>query len=297
MLVAITADASDFQLNTERQLVLYKEFKYDKKGKLCLSTEYEYDSHGSIIKKITNEVGARRMKYNYYEYDENDNVIRAHQAYSYGDDIYWENQYDSLGNIVQSTVYNYDGRIYIVNCEYDMQGNLLLMTETQKSKNDRDVHLIRQECYTYDSQGHLIQLSVTEVNYSDEEEHFKYTYEYDTQGYLIREKSYFSDGISQHDYEYDSLGNMISETRNHSNKDYTNYNRRIQYEYDTQGNLVQESTYNPDGDITYKTIYTYDIQGKIISVITYERYTHSDEFYKSDSYTYRYEYKWIIIEE
>lgn len=296
MIVVITADASDFQLNTERQLVLHKEFKYDKKGKLCLSTEYEYDSHGSIIKKITNEVGARRMRYNYYEYDENDNMIKSHQAYSYGDDIYWEYQYDSLGNIVQLTEYDYDGRIYIVNYEYDMHGNLLLMTKTKKSKNDRDVHLVRQECYTYDAQGHLIQLVVTADNYSEELDHYIYTYEYDAQGNLIREIGYFNDGISQHDYEYDSLGNMILETRNHSNKDYANYSCRIQYEYDAQGNLVQESTYNSDGDMTYKKIYTYDMHGKIISEIAYDRYTHSDEFYKSNSHTYRYEYKWINIE-
>ena len=236
----------------------------------------------------------KRMQYNYYEYDENENVISAHQAYGYGEDtFYWENQYDSLGNIVQSTEYDYNGRICIVNYEYDMQGNLLLMTKTEKYKHNRDFRLLSQKCYTYDTQGHLIQLVVTADNYSEELDHYKYTYEYDAQGNLIREIGYFSDSISQHDYEYDSQGNMIWKTNYDSDN---NIECRIKYEYDTQGNLVQESTYNPDGDITFKEIYTYDMQGKIISEIAYKRYTHSDEFYKSYSHTYRYEYKWITIE-
>ena len=85
-LFTITADASDSQLNMDgRKLALQQEFEYEN-GKLTHSAEYEYDSHGRKINAINSYYssdGSKILNDTDLEYDENDDIIRAHTAYSY----------------------------------------------------------------------------------------------------------------------------------------------------------------------------------------------------------------------
>lgn len=140
--------------------------------------------------------------------------------------------------------------------DYDAKGNL-------KAKSYYSFDDSKYECeYVYDSNNRLVKDVVVHIYPSSE----KYTtitrYEYNENGYLVKEIDDMSGFFTA--YEYDEKGNFL---------------RRVNYKgdadceciYDEKGNLIQEKHYLEFGDeVTSQYDYTYDASDNLIKIVKKE---------------------------
>lgn len=97
----------------------------------------------------------------------------------------------------------------------------------------------------------------------------QFEYEYDNDGRIIKQTetdSEYSGGACTYEYDYDNTGKRVCSRMYRENVvDY----RKTVYEYDTNGNLTISKEYlisaeNPDGELSYMTLYEYDSEGREI---------------------------------
>lgn len=284
-------------------------YEYDRSGRLTCECEYyngyirstkerEYDGSGSCTES---------------EYDSRDELV-AFREFDKDGNLRKETTYDHHGEIEEVTDYNEDRLMirkesfrwshYLVEYEYDDEGNLTKETETDYDDyGNGELEKIFESIY--DSEGEVIQRTVTSSDGSyvvdnrvvtEEEDNKKTLYiynqydelcyitekEYDHKGNLLNEVTYsFTGGekefLSSEEYEYDSKGRVIVEVSKIT--DIQNY--RHEYEYSDEGYLCKESF------ITYKWIST-EVYGDG-SDADYTK-TVRNEYYNADGETIRSEY-------
>lgn len=189
--------------------------------------EYTYDEHDNIIKITTYNPDNTIRDYSEYIYDESYNLFQYIEYYSNGIVRAYHN-FDDSENEISSTYYNQDGTISGINYIFEYNSNNQLI---KKTGYYADGSIYDWTEYAYDSTGN--QLSVITYN---------------------------SDNLitSYYRYEYDVNGNCtIEEHYTNYNSEYDNY-YIIKNIYDEQNNLLKSESFNRDGDILFKTEYSYD---------------------------------------
>ncbi len=271
----------------------------DVDGKITGKNEYTYDENG-------NELSGSYFKYSNNEWIEESGFITFNGERKRTRDVYYEdgilNQiheyaYDENGNQVKEVVsslinnewvkiseykringelkpvlyylFNNDGSISSKNEQtYDEFGNTLTGL-TLKYLNNSWINSHKFE-YTYDASGK--KLTETSIFYENNELDSKYEYLYDSNGNkveVIRSK-YINNNwalSSKYEYTYDENGSELG------NKEYIYLNnqwiKRFEYKY-IEGKIkrVYSLNLNEDNTFNFKTEYTYDSKGNVLSSIS-----------------------------
>lgn len=162
--------------------------------------------------------------------------------------------------------------------EYDADGNCIEIRVYRK-----DGQKIHTYSYEYDSNGYLVK-EVGDSEYSHGS-HYTHIYEYDENGNMTLKLWYQNltgtgDVYSKHSYEYDEHNQLISETTWYE----WDIERTTVYEneYDSNGQLVKQSSLSLVNKYSQTTEYEYDNNGNMIA----QRVTND---YGSWEYTYAYD--------
>ena len=151
-----------------------------------------------------------------------------------------------------------------------LYGNVESVTVTEYDREDRFGEVVRGgihgcQKYYFNTEGDVVE----EAHYnSDGSLREKYTYQYDSRGNKIEQACYKSDGSlsSKCTYKYDSSGNKIEQA--YYNSDGSLWHKYT-YKYDSRGNMIEEATYDSDGSLRYKHSYKYDSSGNKIEKAEY----------------------------
>jgi len=197
----------------------------DKEGKIREEERRVYDKNGREIERIVKVVMDEYSysKYTYkWEYDEKGNLVKEIEMRSFIErktpsteketpleENVIEYKYDTKGNLIEEKS---KGRIRRFSYRYDKKGNLV-----EKNVEDESGEILEREEYRYDETGKLIERlffgGFTEFVGS-------YVYKYDEKGNLItiEWKSPSKEKITspqkdylKKEYQYDSEGNLIEE--------------------------------------------------------------------------------------
>lgn len=159
---------------------------------------------------------------------------------------------------------------------YDDNGNLIYSQMIRHASDSDDIYASRDE-YEYDDKNRL----KLAAHYMDNLKHWE-TYEYDADGRLIREDSWYDGDKNPRRSivsEYDENGNVkIDKEYNHDSD--TEPFAYVEYEYDENGRKITEHYENKAG-YSNTTEYTYDDRGNIL---TLDMEYH--DFYNTQIYTY-----------
>jgi len=198
-----------------------------------------------------------------HEYYANDMYVEA--VYD-GYGIFWyENHYECEvdGNTV--TIY-FGGRLNMTQL-YDENRNLVTCTEVSTDKSGDVEHVI----YEYDTDGYIVK----ETHYNGDNSISKYEINsyYDNKKLKTWESAlYDEDGlVSKLINEYNEKGIEIKEIS--LNEKYDSSNHTWVFEHDESGNRTIETIYNHtfDGAIKYYTVYRLDVNGNRISEEMYDK--------------------------
>ena len=209
---------------------------------------YEYDAGGNLV-------GTRYLDNTGVHFEHRADGLLRSSTDARGNTI--EYSYDSLGQLTRK---DYEDGTYAT-CSYDARGNLI-------STRGRDAATTN---YTYDAADRL--LTITDA----EDRTIGFTYEaggrrsqridpdgsitrysYDAVGRLSTLREGDGDLIVR--YEYDSAGKLVRE-------EYGN-GTATRYSYDAAGQATRITHYAPDGSVTSRTDYRYDMAGKVVEVET-----------------------------
>ena len=202
------------------------------------------------------------------EYDANGNVSREKtlKENKNGTDIYYEkiNTYDAKNNLImvqqrngnksQFTQYLYDENNRVIRIYSGLSKSLNIVTENNISDNgDSDYSVIG---YTYDFYGN-------KTSYTDQFGKTEY-YNYNQYSGLL-ESVTKRDGTTV-TYTYDVKGNVLTETATNTTKDCV----KKTYTYNCENNVKTAtiSKKSPNANSysnEYKTEYTYDLKGRVVS--------------------------------
>ena len=109
-----------------------------------------YDEKGRIKKSFDYKQNKIKKTYTYY-YDNKDRVIKTELLYTGDKKEYWIDNYDTIGNLIE-TIYKNDDYRYKDCYTYDNNNNLLSKTTYKGNK------AIEKTFYTYDSYQNLIKI-------------------------------------------------------------------------------------------------------------------------------------------
>ena len=225
---------------------------------------------------------------NYYPEEKvitNDSVFYepAHRQYSVI-------KYNKDGNIdhaiIKGQSYGFGSKIkseqYIY--KYNEKGNKI------ESNYSREGVLDINYKYNYDEQGNLIKECSF---YKDNSFGQIFTYKYDSKGNKIDMSSFYEEDqlLYRNTYEYDSKGNIIKQ--NSFGKD-NGFNGYTIFKYDEKGNKIERNYYNKNDTLEAKTCYKYDKQGNKIEAKNYKA---NGDLKEINTYKYKYDKKYNWIEK
>ena len=251
------------------------EITYDAQGNIASYLDplggeisFEYRAGTDLLTRMTDQRG-NAMR---YEYDAGGNLVGTRYLDDTGVDFEYradgllrsstdargntiEYSYNSLGQLTRK---DYEDGTYAT-CSYDARGNLI-------STRGRDA---ATTTYTYDAADRL--LTITDAE--DRTIGFTYDaggrrsqrtdpdgsitrYSYDAVGRLSTLREGDGDLIVR--YEYNGTGQLVRE-------EYGN-GTATRYSYDAAGQTTRITHYAPDGSVTSRTDYSYDMAGKVVEV-------------------------------
>lgn len=194
--------------------------------------------------------------------------------------------FDKNGNALTRERLSYNGNwLFKESYTYDEFGNKTSHTE----RNSRD-SLPRKLNFQnhYDDRNNAVRATIHgkdggTVNY--------FEHVYDANNNLIESKQYLEDGslYTRFEMEYDAEGHLI-ESRRYS---YPNGNELFsiyRFKYNEQGLRSEEEKYSQQNKFQKRTKLTYDEQGNVIKVMTFEGPVITTKLYK---YTYDEKGNWI----
>ena len=233
-----------------------KEYEYDDKNNLTLKTyyengkiierhEYEYDDklNKTLYRYTSNNTNPKYTTEYTYEYEHHITGIKTHYRVITSDasekNYKYENQFDDRGNLILSTIYDPDGKVYLISeqeFEYDENDN---KTKYIYTVYDSSNNITQQEEYNYqyDKRGNMIV-----CDYIDTDKNGKITYK------------------SKIEYEYDDNDYMIKATKiSYDGNDNITATQEYGYENDENGFRTTSFsiTYDKDGNMISKTEFTY----------------------------------------
>ena len=169
--------------------------------------------------------------------------------------------YDAQGRTASVTSYDAAGnQTNHVDCEYDENGNALVSFGHETDNGT----LIRIE-KTYNADG----LVTKETNiYSDGSMNYS-TYQYDQNGYCIREDMHEENGslIDYKLYEYNAAGLESKWTYYDSRGEMTGYDT---FSYNDAGDLTEQRSYSNDGKLYWRGVTYYDTNGHCTGTEDYD---------------------------
>ena len=205
---------------------ILREANLDSHGNCSYEDTYEYDKEGKLMKqtqKATYGNGGTATA-EYTEHDENGNPLKGIISWDTGSSPYVrEYVYDENGNRIKNIQKTMEGNIYdVTEYEYDENGN-----RTKLIKKDDDGNVTREVVYEYDDDGHVLREiqneygtttgkifysngQIKETYYKDEWGSDGMTM-YDPQGHRTVHIGPSFDGFEKTTYEYDSEGNLIDQ--------------------------------------------------------------------------------------
>ncbi len=190
-------------------------------------------------------------------YDENDKELRS--VTFKGDTVDYNYTYDRNGNLIncQTIRQSPNDDIYVLNDEYEYDNNDRVKRVTHYRNNINSKYW---ETYEYDPNGWLIR---EDSWYEGQEDPKKSTVsEYDENGNVMIDKHYYNgdaESCEYSKYEYDENGRKITEFYKYTD----DYSNTISYTYDDRGNLLTiDKQY---GEFYNTTIYTYDEKNRCTS--------------------------------
>ncbi|MBR2860269.1 MAG: hypothetical protein IKB86_00285 [Clostridia bacterium] len=197
-----------------------------------------------------------------YTYDEKGNLLIEDSKYRSGRNVTITYTYDENNRIATATettkeVAESPGTLFF-KYTYDENGNLL---SRLREAEDNGVIYFWGEQYTYDEQNRI---TVKQECHGDYGVRNKYTYTYDENGLLIKERW---DSVSDADwwtektYTYDSNGTQYVKTYSDGGDEEAYV---YSYEFDDQGKLTKKTYHERDDKET--RVSTFDTAGNIISI-------------------------------
>lgn len=227
------------------------DMEYNSDGTIYMGYQYQYDETGNKTKCINYATDG-----SYYEedYDENEDEIKT--TY-YGSDgsiersVLYDYVYDSNGNIIVKNVADSDGWTNKVEYEYDANGN-----NTKETTYDADGVVMRWYEYEYDVYGNMVRSSNYEKYSGEDNPRHAHTctWEYDSDGNILKYVWYGADGSVNFEDEYDSKGRFIKEQYFDEDGSFLSGH---EYKYDTEENVIQILFYE-DGVINSGQVYEYE---------------------------------------
>jgi len=274
-------------------------FTYNEKGWLvkmevplsrkAYSTEYGYDENGRVVSVKKGRVDSESYDLETYTYDEAGHML-SHSIFYNADELQrkWEWTYNEQGDKLSEKETDSFGEENLVTYSYtyDEAGRKL----TEVSGNHKDE-------WTYDEKGN----ELTKKSYYEGELNAIYSYEYDDQGRLIKdrwedvESDPSESSWSQNEFIYDANGNRHYKSVTRSDGDNLSY----EHEYNEAGNVIK-MTRTEDGKVTM--VRTYDAAGNLLTsdftgedrcekiAFTYDDFGNrmSEGYTNSSEYSYEY---------
>lgn len=249
------------------------------------SEKFSYDANGNLTKitgggkedtDFTYSVRNRLLSINPNKKQENNDIQKELIETKLGDIFY---KSDDNGIVEYS-----DGNSHTTYLKRDSQGRVVERKNPsgdveyyEYSNSDTPIKIVKadgkQLTYELDSEGRI--LSQSEV--SDGESKKLLEYRYDENGNISEATGNTGTSI----YKYDNSGNILN---------YTDiFGKTINYTYDERGNL---SKLEADGELP--TVYTYDSEDRIISVIYGDNKTVSYEYVENTTITHLPDNKTIV---
>jgi len=221
----LTGWTSIYRYDSLQRVIEVKKLEIDES--VYSTTIYQYDSIGNLVEVKTKnkyeETNSKKLVYN-----KNSELIKETR---FDNGILSESylsKYDS-NNIVKKENYNSNNElISVYKYSYDSNGNKIRTTWSSNGKKEF-------EQYEYDK----FNRKTSYILFSNS----KYTYKYNSDGFMQLESFYKNDSISwTKEYQYDSKRKIKKIVF----RDYISGSSRIeefQYEYDLKGNLIEEKYY------------------------------------------------------
>ncbi len=189
--------------------------RYKSTGDIDLSYEFKYDENGNLLYMDTydgygNLKGRRESRYN----ESNHEVLRKLLDDRSSGELKTEFYYNEANKLIKTINYTKKGTIASEQLnEYD--GDFLIKSIIKDAEGNK----------------------ISEI-----------TFEYDNEGYLIKEIQKGIQGNNEINYKYDSRGNLIEIKDNQTIRE---------MKYDDNGNLIEDKLYLSDGSRQFRITFSY----------------------------------------
>ncbi len=157
--------------------------------------------------------------------------------------------------------------------EYDLKGKVKSYTKIKYTAKEIAGKIIKDkklclpndcESLFFDSNGNLLE----KISYNESNQPvFEDYYQYDGNNHKEVERHYIDGNINREIlYHYDTTGNNIQKTEYLNGKFFTKTTQK----YDNNHNQIEQNTYNNDGSLSYRYIYTYHPNNNMIKKSIYK---------------------------
>ncbi len=219
-----------------------KHIRYKSTSEVDLEYDFRYDSNGNLITMDTYDGYGNLRARKESKYDKNNNeILRKLQNSRNSEEIKSEFQYDNQKRLIKTI--NYSQKSEIISTQYNEYDGDLLVKSIIKDVNDNQLSEI--------------------------------IYEYNAEGYVIKETKNSSKGVNVINYKYDSKGNLVEITDNETKRE---------LKYDSNGNLIEDKLYLSDGTRQFRVTFSYYSNGLQKEEI---RYSNDD----NPAFVAKYEYE------
>lgn len=218
--------------------------------------EYPVQNAPSYVVTINNYENGEFFSTETNTYDEHDNLIKASTKYG---DYFFAYEYNDDGTVRVK----YSDRFRE---EYEYENGL----EVKCARYDEDGEPYSVATHTYDEHGNVVSMMFDTGGFISS---YSYGYEYDENGFWIKEIGYDEDGgisgvstrvlgengevlsgtleeknaLRTYEYKYDENGNEIEHHQKRTRDGEVTWERRVLTEYDEQGRVSRKEEYRLDG--------------------------------------------------